>query len=68
MYVPAAAYVKVGFCAAESVVPSLVKSHAHVVGLLVDESVNATASGATPEVRFAAKLATGATGAAVTVI
>ena len=48
--------------------PSLSKVHDHVVGRSVDESVNATASGATPEVRFAVKFATGATGAAVTVI
>jgi hypothetical protein len=41
--------------------PSLVKSHAQLVGLLLDVSVNATVSGAVPVVTLAVNEATGAT-------
>jgi len=47
-------------------VPASPKFHAHEVGELVDVSVNATVSGAVPEVGVPVKLATG--GGVVTVI
>ncbi len=50
-----------GFCCVLTAVPSP-KSHDHDVGLPVDVSVKVTASGATPDVGDAVKLATGAGG------
>jgi hypothetical protein len=50
-----------------AVVPSP-KFHAHEVGVLVEVSVNVTVSGAVPEVGDPIKLATGTTGAALTVM
>ncbi|OQA58290.1 MAG: hypothetical protein BWY45_01258 [Euryarchaeota archaeon ADurb.Bin294] len=57
VYVPAFWYVCEGFAINPSVVPSP-KSHAHMVGLPVDVSVNWTVSGAVPDVGVAVKFAT----------
>jgi hypothetical protein len=62
LYEPAVVYWKLGFWAVESTVPSFWKSHAQLVGVLVDWSVNCTVSGTSPDVGVALKAATGGAG------
>jgi hypothetical protein len=62
VYAPFTEYVWTGFWAVESIVPSLSKSQAQVVGSFVDVSSNVTVSGALPPVGWPVKLATGASG------
>ena len=51
-----------GFCAVESTVPSFWKSHCQAVGEPVEVSLNATVSGAVPDVGVALNAAVGAVG------